>query len=464
MDCSNKTCTQKVSDWEVCAQCFKRFYCSQQCLENDWYEKHECECEGHQFQISDFTPCSSTLGSGAYSQVKLYKHTKTNTLYAIKSIKKSLLTIFLPIKALFREIAIHKSLNHDNIIKLYDQLEDSTKIYLVLEYASNINLNDHIKKKKLLTEPQAAKIFVELCLAIKYLHEKGVIHRDIKPENILISFDGHVKLCDLGWSTYCDGPRKTFCGTLDYMAPEVFLGYEYGVMADVWSAGVVLFEMLNGRNPFVLCTEEEKMEKIAKKEYEIETQVSKSCKDLIFKILCYRPERRLTLDNILKHRWVQEHFFFPSDIEAGVKIFHNDFGAGLVTFIKGMMCSVDFQGFSLDFAIPDLTKHCKIQKDIHSNLADSFKSDIGGVISLMSSSHESSYEKSWKFEESSNTLLESTTLTGDPFTLDISEVPESPFTIAEKQNELTQLQTMLEKPHKRKNKKFRRSLIGHLFG
>lgn len=465
MDCSNNACTNKATDWQVCAQCFKRFYCSESCLESDWYSRHEQECEGHQFLLSDFTPCSSSaLGAGAYSQVKLYKHTKSNTLFAIKSIKKSLLSIFLPLKSLFREIALHKSLNHDNIIKLYDQLEDSTKIYLILEYASSINLNDHIRKKKFLSEPQAAKILVELCLALRYLHEKSIIHRDIKPENILITVDGHVKLCDLGWSAYCDGPRKTFCGTLDYMAPEVFLGNEYGFMADVWSVGIVLFETLNGKSPFVVCTEEEKIEKIKRREFEIEAKISKPCKDLIEKILCFRPERRIGLDGILKHRWVQENFFFPNEIEAGRKIFHKDFGVGLVSFIKGMMCSVDFEGFSLDFAIPDLVKQCKIQRENREGVTDSFKSDIGGVISFISSSAESSNEKSWKFDETSNgALLESTTATGDPFVLDISEVPECPFTIAEKQSELIQLQAKLEQPYKRKNNKLRKSLIDHIF-
>ena len=279
MNCFRKDCESKSTDYKVCAQCFRHFYCSEECLESDWFARHEAECEGHQFKLTDFSSCSSILGSGAYSEVKLFKHKATSQLYAVKIIKKSILSVLLPLHALFREISLHKSMNHENIISLYDQLEDDKKIYLVLEYAGSSTLLDFLKHKKVLTEPQAARILVELCLALKHMHDMGVMHRDLKPDNVLMTSSGQVKVCDLGWSVFCEAPRKTYCGTLDYMAPEVFEGLEYSFSADVWSLGVMLVEMVQGANPFIFLTESEKAERIRRKSYETDEHISKPCQD-----------------------------------------------------------------------------------------------------------------------------------------------------------------------------------------
>jgi serine/threonine protein kinase len=464
MNCFRKDCENKSIDYKVCAQCFKTFYCSDECLESDWFSRHESECEGHKFNLKDFTSSSSILGSGAYSQVKLFKHKPSSELYAIKIIKKSIISVVLPLSSLFREISIHKSLIHDHIVRLFDQLEDDKRIYLILEYAGSSTLLDLLKKKQVLTEPQAARVLVELCLALRYMHEKGIMHRDLKPENILMTVTGKVKICDLGWSVFCERPRNTYCGSLDYMAPEVFEGVPYSYPADVWSLGIVLLEMMQGVNPFVLCTEEEKVEKIKKKNWEIDDNITKSCRDLIRKILEFKPERRFGISDILRHRWIQENYFFPNDLDAGVTIFHNDFGQGIVSFVKGMMCTVDFPGFSLDFAIPELVKISKVLKESSVTISDSFKSEIGQVVSSFNSSNDSSAE-SWKVQDSL-TMNESSTLTGEPFALDLTEVPEkSFFSVKEKKNELQQLQFLLESPQviRKSNRTMRKSLMEKLF-
>ena len=463
MNCFRKDCESKSTDYKVCAQCFRHFYCSEECLESDWFARHEAECEGHQFKLTDFSSCSSILGSGAYSEVKLFKHKATSQLYAVKIIKKSILSVLLPLHALFREISLHKSMNHENIISLYDQLEDDKKIYLVLEYAGSSTLLDFLKHKKVLTEPQAARILVELCLALKHMHEKGVMHRDLKPDNVLMTSSGQVKVCDLGWSVFCEAPRKTYCGTLDYMAPEVFEGLEYSFSADVWSLGVMLVEMVQGANPFIFLTESEKAERIRRKSYETDEHISKPCQDLIKRVLEYRPDRRFSLNDILKHRWIQENYFFPTDIEAGCQIAHSDFGSGVVSFIKGMMCSVDFPGFSLDFAIPELAKASRVLKETSGPISDSFKSEIGRVVASINSSNDSS-NGSWKVFDSMGTMMESTE-TGETFALDLSEFPDKQLSTKEKKQELINLQTLLESPQvpRTSHRKLRKSLIGKLF-
>jgi len=140
---------------------------------------------------------SSKLGRGSYGEVRLI-FTKKGEKLALKSISKNLIETKIPLKILYREISVHRSLCHRNIIKLYDHLEDPSSIYLVLEYAEHGNLFTHIKRKRKLTELEAWNFFTQVCIGINYLHEQQVIHRDIKPENILLGIDNLVKICDFG--------------------------------------------------------------------------------------------------------------------------------------------------------------------------------------------------------------------------------------------------------------------------
>ena len=124
-----------------------------------------------------------------------------------------------------KEIDLHKSLSHQNIIKLYDSFEDETHSFLILEYAEKGDLFEYLRKQKL-EKDQLLKFFYQATLAINYLHEKKILHRDLKPENLLLDRDLNVKICDFGWSVeYEEGAkRQTLCGTYEYMAPEVYYG------------------------------------------------------------------------------------------------------------------------------------------------------------------------------------------------------------------------------------------------
>jgi serine/threonine protein kinase len=121
-------------------------------------------------------------------------------------------------------------MNHPHILKLYHFFEDETYIYLILELAENGNLFQYIRKKKRLSEPEAFVYFFQTCLAIDYMHKREIIHWDIKvfslifqlqPENILLDSKSNIKIGDFGWSTDINGKRDTFCGTLEYLSPEM---------------------------------------------------------------------------------------------------------------------------------------------------------------------------------------------------------------------------------------------------
>ena len=125
-----------------------------------------------------------------------------------------------------REVDIHKRIKHTNIIRMYDCIEDENFLYLVLEYAAKGNLFHMIgAKKKNFTEDEAFYYFIQTCSGLYFLHKNGLIHRDIKPENLLINDGNILKICDFGWCTFEneDGLRTTFCGTLEYMAPEMLM-------------------------------------------------------------------------------------------------------------------------------------------------------------------------------------------------------------------------------------------------
>ena len=156
-------------------------------------------------------------------------------------------------KYLKNEIKIQKRLTHPHIIRLYEYFQDEQNIYLVMEYAENGSLFFYIRKKmKLnkLTERESFVFFFQTCIGIDYLHKNSIIHRDLKPENLLLDKRGNIKLCDFGWSAKEQDVRNTFCGTLDYMAPEMLEKGKYDHRVDIWSLGILLFELLHGVAPF----------------------------------------------------------------------------------------------------------------------------------------------------------------------------------------------------------------------
>lgn len=125
-----------------------------------------------------------------------------------------------------------------------------------MEYVNNGTLFESIHEGTL-TKPMVKRVFYQVCKAVAYLHEQGIMHRDIKvrnrktqPENILLTKNGLAKLCDFGFAAETDSPRKTLCGTYEYMSPEMAMGEPYTQKNDIWSLGILLFELIEGTAPF----------------------------------------------------------------------------------------------------------------------------------------------------------------------------------------------------------------------
>ena len=261
--------------------------------------------------IEDIFP--KQLGSGSFGRVFLVTHNETKKLYALKVIdKRKLLVSYGKLDIIYNEINIHSKLEHENIIKLYNVHEDNENINIIMEYAPNGNLFELLSKEKNgFSEYKAFEYFIQVVNAVYYLHNNNIIHRDIKPENILIGEDNKIKLCDFGWAKELTlENRSTFCGTVEYMAPEIVENENYDYSVDIWSLGILLYELLYGHSPFKAKNTKNIILNIKSHELTYDDKnknVSNSCKDLIKKLLNNNPQKRYKIKDILEHPFIKKH-------------------------------------------------------------------------------------------------------------------------------------------------------------
>ena len=261
--------------------------------------------------IEDIFP--KQLGTGSFGRVYLVSHNETKELFALKTIeKRKIMTTYGKLDIIYNEINIHSKLSHQNIIKLYNMHEDDETINIIMEYAPNGNLYQMIKKEKNgFSESKAFDYFIQVINAVYYLHSNNIIHRDIKPENLLICEDNKLKLCDFGWAKELSlENRSTFCGTMEYMAPEIVGSENYDYSVDIWSLGILLYELLFGHSPFKGSNTNNIIQNIKSHELNYDDKnkkISKSCKDLIQKLLNMNPQKRLKIKDILEHPFIKKY-------------------------------------------------------------------------------------------------------------------------------------------------------------
>ena len=286
------------------------FITSGEFKEKPEFEKNYSKDNFSKVLVNGFFP--QELGSGSYGRVYLIKHNKTNEEYALKVIdKKKLMQMYGRIDIIKNEINIHSKLSHENIIRLYNVYEDENSINLILEYAKNGNLYELLSQpenKKGLDEQRAFDYFIQVVNAVYYLHQNNIIHRDIKPENILIGKKGLLKLCDFGWAKELTlENRSTFCGTVEYMAPEIVGSENYDFGVDIWSLGILLYEMVIGHSPFKAKNMKSVILNIKSHDLTYEKPLSRECRNLIEKILNINPQKRLKIKDILEHPFVKKY-------------------------------------------------------------------------------------------------------------------------------------------------------------
>ena len=261
----------------------------------------------------------ASIGRGNFGVIVPAQDKLTGQVRAIKIINKEELLKKDPhLDLLENEFNIMLTLDHPNIVRLYEVYEDPKYMYLVIEYLKGKNLFETLINEEFqMTESNVRDIFFQIVKGMQYLHKNGIVHRDIKPENIMFVSPGSnkIKIIDFGVSKYFFGPDqpdkqitlRTQTGSLYFMAPEIMQG-KYDYYCDIWSAGVVLYSLLAGVPPFFDMDPHLVLKKIKNVDYdfnhEIFKEVSPLVVDLIKHMLVAR-ETRLTTDKILEHEWMK---------------------------------------------------------------------------------------------------------------------------------------------------------------
>lgn len=260
-------------------------------------------------RFRDYYQIGALIGSGTFGEVRKWINKKTKAVRAVKIMRRSALTENEKTKFL-QETAILRSLDHPNIIRVYEIYKDDKRYYIVTELWTGGELFDEIAKKESFSEKDAARILTQILEAISYCHAKEIVHRDLKPENILLdTIDSKtIKVIDFGTSTKKNTKikfKQPF-GTAYYMAPEVLKG-KYDEKCDVWSIGVILYVLLSGKPPFDGENDKEICKKVKAGKYSMNDpiwkDVSTDAIHLIRQMLTYDPAKRISCKEALEHRW-----------------------------------------------------------------------------------------------------------------------------------------------------------------
>ncbi|CAH8872561.1 unnamed protein product [Trichobilharzia szidati] len=240
------------------------------------------------------------IGQGSFGKVFLVRKNNGSdkgTLYAMKVLKKAVLKVRDRIRTkLERDILTR--IKHPFIVDLHYAFQTEGKVYLILEFLRGGDLFSRLSKEYMFTEEDVKFYLAEIALALNYLHNNGIVYRDLKPENILLNEEGHVRLTDFGLSKESifesAGDRTySFCGTVEYMAPEVVNRHGHGTAADWWSFGVLMYELLTGMLPFHSENRKDTMQMILKAKLSMPQFLSPSAQSLLRALFKRTPSNRL---------------------------------------------------------------------------------------------------------------------------------------------------------------------------
>ncbi|XP_056654726.1 mucin-16-like isoform X2 [Monodelphis domestica] len=199
------------------------------------------------------------IGRGSYAKVLLVRLKKNDQIYAMKVVKKKFVHDHENTNWVQTEKHVFEQASSNPfLVGLHSCFQTRSHLFLVIEYVNGGDLLFHMQRKNKLPEEHTRFYAAEICIALNFLHERGIIYRDLKLDNVLLDSEGHIKLTDYGICKEGLGPgdtTRTFCGTPNYIAPEILRGEEYGFSVDWWALGVLMFEMMVGRSPFDIITD-----------------------------------------------------------------------------------------------------------------------------------------------------------------------------------------------------------------
>lgn len=254
------------------------------------------------------------LGRGYFGEVWECKPTNKPDAksWAVKKVPVSIIQQHSLTEQMDREIAILRKLKHQFIVECKFDFRDRSHIYIGMDFAQGGGMFDLLSRAGKFTYEKSAQYFYEMCDALEYLHalKPPVVHRDIKPENILLDKAGHVKLADFGWSNIMQDAnlRVTFCGTPDYLAPEMIRGEGHDQSLDMWEMGVLLYEMTIGKAPFGASNQEQTCRLILQVDLRFPAALDKDCQDLIKGLCQLKMADRLSATQSKAHKFVTKFY------------------------------------------------------------------------------------------------------------------------------------------------------------
>lgn len=257
----------------------------------------------------EFYRVGKLIGKGAFGKVVSGMQKLTGCSVALKAIDKDYLADENHRRKVFQEVFIMNKFRHERIIKILEVFESSNHLLIAMEFAAGGDLLQYVKERQRLSEEEARPLFRQVVEGALAIHNSGILHRDFKLDNLLLdSAQKEVKICDFGVSRFMRKGQKVNeqCGTPAYIAPEIIAehGYE-GFYSDIWSLGVCLYALVSGAVPFKAGSLKELHKLVLVGRYPMPEGLSREVKDLIGRMLHLVPTRRIKLEEVLRHQWLQ---------------------------------------------------------------------------------------------------------------------------------------------------------------